>query len=302
MTPALLDRPLRGSTLLLLDTETTGFSSKTDGLVEISIVRIDELLVRDRSEPRLLFSSLIDPGVPSPWAGTPIHKLDVRDVVGAPTWIQLWEQVGPILSDPGVVLAGHNCPFDRRFMHSEATPVRPSIEWVDTAKILGRLWPEESAKLDAACERRRIPLDGHRATTDAMATAHLLIRLIHEAYTAAPEERRPPKTPTVGQWIDWQRGIGRKKPAAKAPEGQGVLFGSEPETAGVARAPRARAEHAAPWVVRGGVGGSMYCAAANGVNPFRWVHRPDQARKFDDPEQARQVAEKVAGRAERMAT
>jgi DNA polymerase III epsilon subunit-like protein len=299
-----LERRLRGATVRIVDTETTGLTG-TDGLVEVAIVQIDELFsAGPAGEPRPLFHSLVDPLVPSPWAGTCAHGLTVRDVVGAPTWAEVRPAVLDLLNDPAVVPCAHNAPFDRRFLCAyqvgEVPPVLPEAAlWLDTMRILQRLDPTPGrAKLDAACRARRLTLDGHRAQTDAMATGRLLGLLIREAYELPPGERPPPR-PTVGQWFEWQR-KGRKGP--KTAEGQEALFGGLPETetARATRERRARTEASSPWVVRGGVGGTMYCGAASGIYPFKWVHRADQARKFVDEDQAREVAARVSGRAERV--
>gem|GEM_PF-970023 len=235
MTPAQADRRLRGCTVRVLDTETTGLTGE-DGLVELAIVQIDALLERDRTEPRLVFHSLVDPGVPSPWAGTRVHGLDHRDTYGAPTWPELWPQVAPWLADPEVVLAGHNAGFDRRFLHSEGTPMPESVDWLDTAKILRRLQVDDeeerqAVKLEDACRARWIRLDGHRARTDALATAHLLLSLIREAYQL-PIGQRPPALPTVGQWTTWQsrKPKSEKQRAPKVDPNQVGLFA--PATSG----------------------------------------------------------------------
>lgn len=204
--------------MLVLDTETTGLTGD-DAIIEIALVQIDEFCEPGRSEPRLVFQSLVHTDVPSPWAGTCAHGLVRRDLVGAPTWLEVWEQVAPWLADPEVVLCAHNAAFDRRFTHSGATPMPESVDWLDTAKILRRLGPadgEERAvvKLEDACASRWIRLDGHRAATDALATARLLVGLISEAYRL-PVGARPPALPTVGQWVEWQS---RKPKGERAPK------------------------------------------------------------------------------------
>jgi DNA polymerase III epsilon subunit-like protein len=300
-----LERRLRGATVRIVDTETTGLA-ETDGLVEVAIVQIDELFEPGPAgEPRALFHSLVDPLVPGEWAGTCAHGLTVRDVVGAPTWAEIRPEVLDLLNDPAVVPCAHNAPFDRRFLCAyrvgEPVPVLPQAAlWLDTMRILQRIDRTPGrARLDAACRARAISLDGHRAQTDASATGRLLGLLIREAYEL-PIGLQPPPRPTVGQWLDWQR-RGRKT-GPKATERQEALFGGVPETeaARTTRERRARTEATAPWVVRGGVGGTMYCGSAAGVCPFKWVHRPDQARKFLDEDQAREVAARVSGRAERV--
>jgi DNA polymerase-3 subunit epsilon len=229
----LLERRLRGATIRVVDTETTGLGRAvalggTEGLVELAIVQIDALFEEGSAgKPRLVFQSLVDPLVPGPWGGTPIHGLEPRDIADAPTWAELWERVGPWLADPEVVLCAHNAPFDRRFLDTEQTPVRPAREWLDTMRILQRLTggAPGAAKLEAACQWRRIPLEGHRAAADAMATARLLPLLIREAYQLPPEQR-PPERPTLGQWLDWQRRKTAVEVALDPPAQQGLFGGS----------------------------------------------------------------------------
>jgi DNA polymerase III epsilon subunit-like protein len=266
----------------------------------VAIVQIDALFEEGtQGEPRLLLHSLVDPMVPGPWAGTCAHGLTVRDVVDAPTWPELRERVWPLLADPEILLVAHNASFDRRFLRHEAQALPESWEWLDTMRI-GKRIGAANTKLDALCRARRIGLDGHRATTDAIATARLLALLIREAYQL-PVEQRPPERPTVGQWLDWQRGSRRKAaPRGAAPSAdQESLFGQESEGAD-ARAARARPGPPPIFVVRGGVGGTMYCASANGTWPFRWVHRPDHARRFSEESWALDVARQVSGRVERL--
>jgi DNA polymerase III epsilon subunit-like protein len=291
------DRRLRGCTIRILDTETTGLSGQ-DGLIEIAIVQIDELAERDRTAPRLLFTSLIDPGIPGPWQGTYAHGLTEIDVRGAPTWAEVREQVRPLLCDPEVLLCAHHASFDYRFLASGGLSLPEAGSWIDTLRIAQQLDPTPGlAKLGRACADRGIPLDGHRAASDAIATGHLLPRLIRDAYQL-PADERPPERPTIQQWLDWQRRRPSRPKAAQAMDGQASLF-DQAAPVPADPAPRRRSDPPVVWVVRGGVGGVMYCAAANGLNPFRWTHRPDGARRFSDELSAAEVAARVGGQAVR---
>lgn len=289
-----LDRRLRGAPIRVVDTETTGLSGR-DQLVEIAIVQIDALF--EPGEPRLLFHSLIDPLPEGPWQGTYAHGLEPRDVVGAPIWADLRERVHALLAEPTVTLCAHHATFDRRFLHSEASQLPASEMWIDTLKIAQRIDATPGrAKLENACRDRGIPLDGHRASNDAIATARLLPVLIREAYALSPAER-PPERPTIGQWLEWQR---RRAAGTQATDpSQTGLFGPQADPA-TARARARRSSAPEAWVVRGGVGGLMYCASAMGLHPFRWVHRPGEARRWTDESIALDVAVKVDGRVERV--
>lgn len=56
----------------------------------------------------------------------------------------------------------------------------------------------------------------------------------------------------------------------------------------------------APWVIRGGVGGTMFCGSAGGIWPYCWKIRRDHSRQWAYKEDADRVAALVNGRVERM--
>jgi DNA polymerase III subunit epsilon len=215
---------------MVLDTETTGLAGH-DRIVEIAIAQIDGLLEKGRTEPRIIFHTFVDPEIPGPWSATGIHGITERDVRGAPTWTQVWDRIGGWLTDPAETLCAHNAAFDRRFVSTLRCKAAGDIEvpsaglWLDTMKIVKRVCGADpkpgAAVLTTACEQRGIRIGGHRAHTDALATAELLVKLIPEAY-ALPAEQRPPERPLLGEWLGWQN-AGRPK-RAKATSSGPSLF------------------------------------------------------------------------------
>lgn len=289
------DRRLRGATVHIVDLETTGVTA-TDRIVEVAIVVIDGLLEEGRTEPRVLFQSLVDPEVPGPWAGTQVHRLQPTDVRGAPTWAQVWERIAPLIRDPKVVLCAHNAPFDRRFLSvctetTDTGAVPPTGEWLDTMRILRQIVgpdaPKGSTKLSQACERRRIRTGGHRATSDAMATARLLCKLIPESYRLTGGLGPHPR-PTIREWLDWQS---QPRSKARVPATQESLFGTAgaPARSATARAASPRAPRRC-WRVRGGEEGDMWLAGRRNDEGPWWVISAGKGQSYWSLEEAKHAA------------
>jgi len=96
--------------IILADVETTGFSPKTEKIVEISFMEVDEgLNVLNK------FESKVNPEIPIPPSSSAIHGLTDEDVKNSPT---LEEVINEFELDyfNDVFLIAHNSPFDRRFL------------------------------------------------------------------------------------------------------------------------------------------------------------------------------------------
>lgn len=153
-----------------IDLETTGLSPRTDKVVEIAVICLDEDL-----SPSSEFVTLVNPG--RDIGATHIHGITARDVVSAPRF----EQVAPMLLDVlrGRVVVAHNVQFDLRFLSAEfaragvTLPELPVMCTMQLAPQYLRGLPARS--LAACCDAARIQLDGaHSAAVDARAVAGLL--------------------------------------------------------------------------------------------------------------------------------
>lgn len=212
MTP---EQRLRGARVAVVDTETTG-TGRDARIVEVGVVLIDRLF---ESEPLIVVSELVDPEVPIPWHASKVHGIRDRHVRGRPRWRSVWPKVREALE--GAVLCAFNAGFDHRLLEQEHTrcgilyPLPGLQDWLDPYPVVRRMDPKRWT-LQAACDRRGIPRGGHRAASDALATAHLLHRQIREVYTERPELGAP-KHPSVMEWLAWQRGELVSVPPAPAP-------------------------------------------------------------------------------------
>lgn len=213
---ALLDRPLRGARVAVLDLETTGFEAEAR-VVEVAVVLLREL---GTSQPEVVFRSFVNPDpVPVGWRAREQHQIGDIVLRRAPPWEVVWHQVAPHLE--GAVWAAHNSVFDHRILQGEAATLDlaqppPRLEWLDTMPLLKLVDAAQVDRtLEGACRRRGIQAGKHRAAADALATALLLSQLLLEL----PEHRhlRAPTEGTVREFLAWQwmRKADREREARK---------------------------------------------------------------------------------------
>lgn len=153
----------------VIDTETTGFSSQTDRVIEFAVVALDA-----HGSPEWEWSTLINPN--RDVGPTRIHGIRAADVVNAPTFSELAGYIAFLLN--GRVVVGHNVAFDWRMLNSEferagyRTPDR--VATVCTCKIAQSLG-YTPATLAACIELHGITNSAaHSALADARATGILL--------------------------------------------------------------------------------------------------------------------------------
>lgn len=91
---------------IILDTETTGLHPQAE-IVEISIVAA--------ASGRSVLDTLVKPRGRIPRAATAIHGITAADVITAPTWPEVHEQVGQILRAASRVVI-YNADFDLRLL------------------------------------------------------------------------------------------------------------------------------------------------------------------------------------------
>jgi DNA polymerase-3 subunit epsilon len=98
------------SGFVVFDIETTGLSPTSDRMIEIGLIRTDNL-----GNPLAYWSSLINPK--QPVGATEIHGLSDKDVQGAPTFDELFDQIRSRIH--GQALSAHNAQFDIAFLRVE---------------------------------------------------------------------------------------------------------------------------------------------------------------------------------------
>lgn len=183
----------------VVDVETTGGSVRTGGrIIEIAVV------VLDGNAPRVVFQSLVNPGVPlSPFVArlTGISEVMVR---AAPRFEEIADAVLGSLA--GSVFVAHSVRFDWAFVAAELERTRGLLlqgPRLCTVRLARRLLPPlDRRNLDTVADYFGITIEGrHRATGDAVATARILGKMLaiareRGALTMA-DLLRPPDRPTA---------------------------------------------------------------------------------------------------------
>ncbi len=166
---------MRTESYVCVDLETTGLNPKTDKIMEVGAVKVENgRIVR-------VYETFVNPGRPVPER--------VRQLTGiCDAWLQSAPQMEDVLSYlldflGDSVLLGHQVLFDYSFIKKEAVNHKVSFErlGIDTLKIARKYLPDlESRSLDCLCRHYAIPHSPHRALQDAQAACALYDRLWEE--------------------------------------------------------------------------------------------------------------------------
>lgn len=113
----------------------------------------------------------------SPW-NVAVHGIRPADVANAPSFEELWEEVGPLVQNSTIV--AHNASFDMGVLRGTLASYRighPLFQYFCSVSLSKKIWPHmPKHDLKTLCTRNGIPLVHHRAGNDAEATARLVLR------------------------------------------------------------------------------------------------------------------------------
>ena len=179
------ETPFDAVEFVVVDVETTGTTTRYgDRVTEVAAVHVHRGVVTP------LFDSLVNPGRPIPWHITQLTGISDAMVRDAPTFEEIAGELAAHLA--GRVFVAHNAQFDWGFLDAEFARVTPDafaslvparLCTVRLARRLLRHLPRRN--LDAVCHHYGIGNDGrHRAAGDAVATAHVLVKLLADAERA----------------------------------------------------------------------------------------------------------------------
>jgi DNA polymerase-3 subunit epsilon len=163
----------------VVDVETTGMrAGGGDRITEIAAVIVRDGTVVER------FETLVNPERPIPPMITALTDISWSMVKDAPRFRDICDDVLRLLE--GRVFVAHNAEFDWRFLTAEvarATGRRLDGQRLCTVRLARRLLPHlRSRRLDAVAYHYGIEIPArHRAGGDAVATAHVLLRLLRDA-------------------------------------------------------------------------------------------------------------------------
>ena len=155
-----------------VDLETTGLNPKTDKIIEIGAVRVENGV---RTE---VFETFVKPACLLPPKITELTGITDDLLKEAPEIAEVLPDFLAFLKED--VLLGHSVLFDYSFIKKAAVNNRMTFErqGIDTLKIARRFLPElESRSLDFLCGYYAIPHKAHRALADADAACLLYDRL-----------------------------------------------------------------------------------------------------------------------------
>jgi DNA polymerase-3 subunit alpha (Gram-positive type) len=168
----ILKTPLNKTSFAVVDLETTGFSYKTQKVIEIAAVKIKNGEILDT------FESLIYTDYIPEYVTKYVHGIDTLMVKDAPPLHVVRPRFCEFVD--GCVLVGHNIKrFDSNFLSNDFK-LNKNIYYVDTIDISKALFQNERHhSLDAVTERLGIKRDvRHRALADVEATVKVFIKFL----------------------------------------------------------------------------------------------------------------------------
>lgn len=126
------------------------------------------------------FYSLVDPETHFDYFNTKLTGISAKTVKGAPTFLELWTKIEPLLSNG--ILVAHNAVFDmsvlKKCLNGYDIVWKQSAKYLCTVQVGKRVLPGMSHKLDVLCDYYGISLNHHHAASDSEACAKILLQYI----------------------------------------------------------------------------------------------------------------------------
>ena len=139
------------------------------------------------------FSTLVNPETRFDAFNVALTGITPDMVKDAPTFPQLWRRIGRVMQS-GVLLA-HNAPFDMRVLccclMDYGIPAPETLPYACTVQMGRKCFPQlPDHKLNTMCDALGIPLDHHKADSDCLACAQLLLHYQQRGLPLEPFLRR----------------------------------------------------------------------------------------------------------------
>ena len=163
-----------GRTFVVFDFETTG-TDFDDKITEIGAVKVIDGKLTE------YFTTLINPHKHIPADVVSITGIDDEMVSTAPDFEDVCPDFYKFCHD--ATLVAHNIEFDSRFLKNQSAPLdyyydNPQLDTLALAREC--IYGVANYKLNTLCDKFGIVFRHHRALSDAIATAELLIEIIRE--------------------------------------------------------------------------------------------------------------------------
>ncbi len=165
--------------IVVIDTETTGFSFNHDELTQIAAARMDCGKIVD------WYVTFVNPGKPIPDEVAHLTNIHDEDVADAPTPGEALAGLAAFVGDAKVV--AHNANFDKTFTtrHPEGYPLNQNT-WIDSLDMARIALPRlKSHRLIDLVKAFGAPVSTHRADDDVAATC-AIFRILLAAVSQMP--------------------------------------------------------------------------------------------------------------------
>lgn len=181
--------------IVVIDTETTGFSFNHDELTQIAAARME------CGEIVEWFVTFVNPGKPIPEDVAHLTNIHDEDVADAPSPEEALARLVEFVGDAKLV--AHNADFDRTFTtrHPSGYPLLENV-WMDSLDLARIALPRlKSHRLLDLVRAFGAPLSTHRADADVAATC-AVFRILLAAVDAMPRAlvRRIAELASAEQW------------------------------------------------------------------------------------------------------
>lgn len=158
---------------IVFDVETPNSANRRMSAIGITVVERE--MVVDQ------FYSLVDPEVDFDYFNVMLTGITPQMVAGKPTFRQLWEDLGPILTS-GLLIA-HNAPFDMsvlaKCVSDYGVDAPDFLDYACTCQMSRRCYSNlPNHKLNTLCDYLDVDLSHHDALSDSNGCAQVLISCI----------------------------------------------------------------------------------------------------------------------------
>lgn len=155
---------------IVFDVETPNYRNNRMSAIGITVIEDGQIANA--------FGTLINPETHFDRFNISLTGITPAMVADAPTFPALWAELRPLM-ESGTLIA-HNAPFDLRVLanclRDYALPAAPVAQYACTCRMGRRCYPRlANHKLNTLCDHLSIQLEHHRADSDSLACAQLLL-------------------------------------------------------------------------------------------------------------------------------
>lgn len=202
---------------IVLDTETTGFDTNEDRIVEIGCVELENHIATGKT-----YQVYLNPERDMPEEAFKVHGISGEFLADKPKFAEICDGFLDFIRDDPLVI--HNARFDMRFLNMELTRIgREPLSFsraIDSIEIAKAKLPGVRYSLDELCKRFNIDLtcrSKHGALLDAELTSLVYLELVggrqqnltlspvSRAASEAPSRARPRPTPLPSRLSDAEK-------------------------------------------------------------------------------------------------